>query len=378
MLGGDGVAYVCPGLRLDVQRNQTSMGGGRYSIPLREASPEDLTQAPVDARSVVYWLSLLLYSLVVAKVPLEGDNEYQTYMNITEGRLVPPSELNPNISAPLEALILKGMSLKPAARHQSLGDFEAALLALLKAQVRQDVDADDVHKALVWFRGKVYDGDTTAILGALERHPRLAAQPEVAQYIWSHIRTSVLDCLERCALPAWHTLLLMGHLKPARQALEGMLAECSGGSRLALRWLLGRPDSALSKTHLDGLVSQEAFVDAQRLSAPVAQTVVIEPCYVAWEGLQPLDGVDPSAQRFCAHCQKTVTCALNQSHLLSLVLEGQCVRRDPEIFDRTHTPQSTFVESRTGQMNAASDADDTGSMVVERSLLDRFRAWWRR
>jgi formylglycine-generating enzyme required for sulfatase activity len=81
--------------------------------------------AHTDARSDIYSLGATLYTMLTAKEPTGAPER-----NL--GTLLPePHLFNPAISARLEALILKAMSLRPENRFQSVAEFRAALTPVL-------------------------------------------------------------------------------------------------------------------------------------------------------------------------------------------------------------------------------------------------------
>ncbi len=83
-------------------------------------SPEQATadRQSIDHRTDIYSLGAALYELTTLTRPYQGDR-FRVLMEISTGRLAPPSQVCPEIPKPLEAIILKAMEYSPADRYQS-------------------------------------------------------------------------------------------------------------------------------------------------------------------------------------------------------------------------------------------------------------------
>lgn len=93
-------------------------------------APELVEGRDADSRSDIYSLGVVMYELFTGQVPYEGPNSLAILYQHFEGNLQAPRKINPEISEPLEALILKTMALDPAARYQSAEALRQALAAL--------------------------------------------------------------------------------------------------------------------------------------------------------------------------------------------------------------------------------------------------------
>ncbi len=90
-------------------------------------SPEQVQGQSIDARSDLYSLGASLYEMTTAQHPFEGDTSFTVMKGHIEGQLVPPREVNPNISPALNEVIVRSMAKDPIERYQNADEFAGAL-----------------------------------------------------------------------------------------------------------------------------------------------------------------------------------------------------------------------------------------------------------
>jgi len=91
-------------------------------------SPEQARGEAVDARSDVYATGCVLFELITGQPPFVGDNPVSVaYQHVREDPRA-PSDVNPDVSPDVDAIVLKALAKNPANRYQSAGEMRADLL----------------------------------------------------------------------------------------------------------------------------------------------------------------------------------------------------------------------------------------------------------
>jgi serine/threonine protein kinase len=80
-------------------------------------SPEQYTGGPVDLRSDIYSLGVVLYQLTTGKLPRVGEDGEVVMRRVLEGRLPPPSEIRQDYPEELEAIVLRALAHDPDNRY---------------------------------------------------------------------------------------------------------------------------------------------------------------------------------------------------------------------------------------------------------------------
>jgi eukaryotic-like serine/threonine-protein kinase len=97
-------------------------------------SPEQARGETVDARSDLYSAGCLLYELLVGRPPFIGDSPVSVaYQHVREAP-IPPSQLDPEITPEIDAVVLKALAKDPDDRYQSATEMKADISRLLSGQ----------------------------------------------------------------------------------------------------------------------------------------------------------------------------------------------------------------------------------------------------
>jgi serine/threonine-protein kinase len=158
-------------------------------------SPEQFTGSPVDSRTDLFSLGVVLYWMATGEKPFAGDSANAVSYRIVHEAVVPPRRLNPAIPVELERIILKLIEKDPARRYQS-GEAAAADLDAIR---HARAPAADALETRLDDRGHVV-AHTRELAGA---GAPASASTNVAQVTGS---TQPVDRSRR--LDVWQTALL--------------------------------------------------------------------------------------------------------------------------------------------------------------------------
>lgn len=108
----------------EVTRDGTFLGTPTY------ASPEQVKGGPIDLRSDLYALGVVLFEMVCGRRPFRADYSKDVLKMQLETEPPNPRELRPSISEALSDLILRLLAKDPDDRFQTADELHAALAAL--------------------------------------------------------------------------------------------------------------------------------------------------------------------------------------------------------------------------------------------------------
>lgn len=85
-------------------------------------SPEQARGETVDARSDIYSTGCLLYELLTGRPPFVGDSPVSVAYQHVREEARPPSQLNPDVSASIDAIVAKALAKRTDDRYQSAAE----------------------------------------------------------------------------------------------------------------------------------------------------------------------------------------------------------------------------------------------------------------
>jgi serine/threonine protein kinase len=104
----------------------TRQTGAMVGTPAYMA-PEQVSGSPVDYRTDVYSLGLMLYEMFTGKPAFSAENAIAVALKQMREDPPPPHDIDPAISLPIERAILKCLEKSPAKRFQTVAELESAL-----------------------------------------------------------------------------------------------------------------------------------------------------------------------------------------------------------------------------------------------------------
>ena len=130
LLASDGTVKVGDfGLARFAASASTTLGDDRFAGTPRYTAPEAVRGEPLDARTDVYALGIVLYECLTGRPPFEGDTAYSTAMMHTSSRVPRPSALLPHLSRAVDEVVVRATDPDPERRYADAGEFANALAA---------------------------------------------------------------------------------------------------------------------------------------------------------------------------------------------------------------------------------------------------------
>ncbi len=116
-----GIALMAGARRLTWRWLTSSLGTPDYM------APEQVEGKRGDARTDVYALGVILFEMLTGRVPWEGDNPLSVMAQHVNAPLPSLLAIDPNIPAPLEAIVTKSLRKNPDQRYADAGELHADL-----------------------------------------------------------------------------------------------------------------------------------------------------------------------------------------------------------------------------------------------------------
>jgi serine/threonine protein kinase len=106
----------------------------------RYMSPEQITGQPVDHRSDIFSLGIVVWEVLTGKRLFSGTEIQQVSHSITYDEHEPPTRINPELPAMLDFVVARALKKDPAVRYQDADEMAA-----------------DLHTCLAELRGRAGD-----------------------------------------------------------------------------------------------------------------------------------------------------------------------------------------------------------------------------
>lgn len=91
-------------------------------------SPEQITGRELDHRSDIFAASTVLHEMLTGERLFGGGTDIEIIDRVREAVARPPSAVNPDVPADLDAIVMKGLAKRPDDRWDTAGDMQEALM----------------------------------------------------------------------------------------------------------------------------------------------------------------------------------------------------------------------------------------------------------
>ena len=169
----------------------TVMGTANYM------SPEQAKGVPIDSRSDLWSLGVVLYEMITGQVPFAGETPTETISLILQRETLPLSRFVDEVPAELERIVAKALTKDREERYQTAKDF---LIDLRNLKRKLEVDAEidrsvptEIRAALSTRSGQKFGvttsgGQSKAVRSQPPESGAANARPSSAEYVVGEIR----------------------------------------------------------------------------------------------------------------------------------------------------------------------------------------------
>ena len=126
-------------------------------------SPEQVRSQPLDRRSDIFAAGICLYELLTNERLFSGENSYEAINRVRHVQIDPPTAVNPQIPAALEAIVMKALAKEPVDRFQSAAEMSQALRSFMTATNQRTTAVELGAYMRHMFLGTAAPDDATAM-----------------------------------------------------------------------------------------------------------------------------------------------------------------------------------------------------------------------
>ncbi len=111
------------------QKTQAGILKGKFGY----MSPEQVRGLPIDRRSDIFALGVILYEMLTGEKLFVGESDFSTLEKVRNADVPTPRQFNPNIPAGLEKVLMKSLAREAEDRYQWASDLQEDLMRFLLA-----------------------------------------------------------------------------------------------------------------------------------------------------------------------------------------------------------------------------------------------------
>jgi serine/threonine protein kinase len=168
---------------------ETRFGTLKGKVPYM--SPEQCRGEPLDRRSDIFSLGIMLYELTLGKRLYKGHSDFEVLKQIVEGTVILPHEIDPDYNPRLEEIVMRGLEKERDKRYQTARALQSDLEALVREE-KLYVSPISLQQFMEHLFGKKIEAwrDAQAQGKSLEKHlEEMAAAVELADEDLEEINT---------------------------------------------------------------------------------------------------------------------------------------------------------------------------------------------
>ncbi|HWP07352.1 MAG TPA: serine/threonine-protein kinase [Polyangiaceae bacterium] len=179
LIGTNGaVKLVDFGVAKAVGRVSEATRAGQLKGKFGYMSPEQARGKPIDRRSDLFALGIVLFELTTSRRLFRGDSDIETLKLVISSRVPPPTTLDPKYPPELEKIVMRALQRDPQGRYQTALELETDLRAYLK-QKRIVVPQSGIAGLLKRVVGQRIEQRRKAVRSALKSVAAGAQLPEL-------------------------------------------------------------------------------------------------------------------------------------------------------------------------------------------------------
>jgi eukaryotic-like serine/threonine-protein kinase len=227
-------------------------------------SPEQARGQPLDRRSDVYSLGVVLYELLSGRVPLRAGSLAESLIKVVSENPAPLRRLDPRIPRDLETIVMKCLEKEPQRRYDSARALAADLGRFLDGEAILARRASPLYRAGKWIRRNralagVLAGATALLLAggawSLRAQWRAEQRARVLQRFSQEVTRVESDMRLASLLPIHDTSREKEPLRRRREAIAEEMGRLGSVAAGPGHYALGRIDLALhdDESALDNL-----------------------------------------------------------------------------------------------------------------------------
>jgi len=111
------------------QKTQAGILKGKFGY----MSPEQVRGLPIDRRSDVFAVGVILYEMLTGEKLFVGESDFSTLEKVRNAEVASPRQFNPNIPPGLEKVVMKALTREAEDRYQWASDLQEDLMRFLLA-----------------------------------------------------------------------------------------------------------------------------------------------------------------------------------------------------------------------------------------------------